>query len=70
MDWLSIVAEMVKEMGEGPFRLFVLIVFYFGVRELRRMRISMDNLHQALGKILEKVNGHEKRIRILERKKK
>lgn len=68
MDWLSLVAEQIQQLGEGPFRFVVVVIAYLFLRELRKMRGSMDKLHKVLSDVVNKLNGHEKRIRQLERK--
>lgn len=66
MDW-SLLIELSKEMGPSG---AVLVVFgAFGLRELSRMRKSVEKLNIGMAVIIERLGGHEKRIRTLERKK-
>ena len=61
---------LLEQLGDGPFKAAALMAFIFGVRELQRMRKSVEKLNLGVAVVVEKVNGHEKRLTTLERKKK
>lgn len=69
MEWLGVVIEQVEKMGEGPFRFIVVVISVLLIRELMKMRKSMDKLHGVLAQVVGKLNGHERRIKVLERKR-
>lgn len=69
MEALPVIAELVKNVGDGPFKIIVLIVLYYGVQQLSKMRDSMERLNKALAVVIERTANHEKRISNLEKKK-
>lgn len=73
MDALPIITDILKDMGDGPFKALIAIVLYFGfrhgTRELKLLRESVGKLHESIAVIVERVSSHEKRISKLERKK-
>ena len=66
MDWL----ELARNAGEGPFKFAMLGALLHGVRELSKMRKSVEKLNVGMAVIVEKVHGHDKRITSLEKRKK
>lgn len=66
MEWL----ELVQGMGDGPFKAAMLLAILHGVRELSKMRKSVERLNIGMAEVVERVRGHEGRIKSLERKKK
>lgn len=66
MDWLV----FVKEAGDGPFKSAMLMAILYGLRELTKMRKSVEKLNLGMAVVATKVNGHDKRISNLERKRK
>ncbi len=65
MDWL----EVLKQTGDVPFKAAMMGIIMHGVRELSKMRKSMEKLNLGMAVVAEKVHGHDKRISNLERKK-
>lgn len=65
MDWL----ELVKQSGDGPLKTALLLAILHGVRELSKMRKSVERLNIGMASVIAKIGGHERRIRNLERKK-
>ena len=70
MDGIDIVWDQLQRMGESTFRAAVLLLAVFLLRELRGMRRAMTGLHSVLTRVVNKLNGHERRIRHLEKTKK
>lgn len=66
MEWL----EFVKQMGDGPFKASLLMAFIHGVRELSKMRKSVEKLNLGMAVVAEKVHGHDRRISNLEKRRK
>ncbi len=64
---VSLLLELSKSLGPGGAILVVL--GGFALRELSRMRKSVEKLNLGMAVIIERLGGHEKRIRTLERKK-
>lgn len=64
MDWIL---ELLKD--ESTFRFALVVGGILSVRELSKMRKSVENLNIGMAVMVERLGGHEKRIRILERKK-
>jgi hypothetical protein len=80
MDWLAQILGPVQAMGEGPFRIAVVIILFFGIKEMQKfrkecstelglLRGAVMKLHEKLSVIIERTASHEKRISKLERKK-
>lgn len=69
MEALAPIIELVQRMGDGPFRAVILLVLWFGVRQLTQMRKSMEKLNTSLAVVIERTSNHEKRITRLEKKK-
>lgn len=73
MDALPVFINVLKELGDGPFKALIAVVLYFGfrhgTRELKLLRESVGKLHESIAVIVERVSSHEKRISKLERKK-
>ncbi len=64
---LSLLLELSKSMG--PSGAILVVLGGFALRELSRMRKSVEKLNLGMAVIIERLGGHEKRIRTLERKK-
>lgn len=69
MEWLGVLFEQIEKLGEGTFRFIVVIIALLLINQLKGMRKSMDRLHDSLLSVVGKLNGHERRIKILEKKK-
>jgi len=69
MDWLIDIPEIVKQIGDGPFKVIVAAILYYAFKELRMLRVSVGKLHEAIAVIVERTASHEKRISKLERKR-
>ncbi len=65
MDWL----EIVKQAGDGPFKVAMLGAILHGVKELSRMRKSVEALNLTMAVEATKVKGLDRRVTNLERKK-
>lgn len=66
MDWL----ELVKQAGDGPFKVAMLMALLHGVRELSRMRKSVEKLNVTMAVEAVKVSTIDKRVTNLERRRK
>lgn len=66
MEWLAVL----EQIGDAPFKMAMLTTIYYGVRELAKMRKSVEKLNIGMATVAEKVHGHDRRISNLERKKK
>ena len=66
MDWLS----LVNQIGDGPFKLAMLFSLMYGIRELSKMRKSVENLNLGMAVYSQKVNDHGRRLSNLEKSKK
>ena len=61
--------EILKSAGDEPFKVTALLAFLHGVRELSKIRKSVERLNVGMAVVVEKIGGHEKRISTLERKR-
>ncbi len=66
MDWLQILG-VAKEVG--PHGVLMVIMGAFGLRELSRMRKSVEQLNIGMAVVVERVHEHGRRISSLEKKK-
>lgn len=67
MEWLSVVADVVENVGDRPFKILVALALLYGVKQLAKMRESMESLNTAIAVVVERTTNHEKRIESLER---
>lgn len=67
MEWLDIL-ETAKEVG--PHGTILVVMGTLALRELAKMRKSVEKLNVGMAIVVERIGGHEKRITTLERKKK
>lgn len=74
MDWLIDIPAFLRLLGDGPFKILVLVALFYGVKygvkEIRMLRESVGKLHEAIAVIIERTASHEKRISRLETRKK
>ena len=66
MDWLA----LINQVGDGPFKLAMLMALLYGIRELSKMRKSVERLNLGMAVYSEKVNEHGRRLSNLEKRKK
>ena len=66
MSW----TDLITYLGDGPVKAVAIAALLHGVRELSKMRKSVEKLNVGMAVIVEKVHGHDRRIAKLERGKK
>lgn len=66
MEWV----ELLDKAGDKPFQTIMLLAILHGVRELSRMRKSVEKLNLTMAVESVKVNGIDRRVTNLERKRK